>query len=94
MIARKNHFHKHAMIVRLVFEMGSNSSAFLSLHQGICLKHVRTLEHGVLSGVEFPCHVESELVPITFCKLMRWSFFIVSPGLFRTCTTENTNNEV
>ena len=72
----------------LVFEMDSNSSTLLLLHQCTCVKNVRTLEHWVLAGDKFTYHPESEFVPFTVCKLMRWSVFIVFPGLFQSWTTE------
>ena len=78
----------YAMIVWLVSEMRSNSFPFLSLHQCTCLKNVRQFEHWVLAGDKFAYHPEIEFVPFTVSKLVRWSFLIICPGLFRSWTTE------
>ena len=68
------------MIVRLNFEMGSNSSSFLSLYQNTCMMHVQTLEHKVLAGDKFIYHIQSEFAPFTVCKLVAWPFCIVFTG--------------
>ena len=71
---RQNHTDEHAVIVWLVFGMRSNSSSFLSL----CLCTVE----------KFTNRPESEFLPITVCKLVRWTLFFVCPGLFQSWTTE------
>ena len=81
------------MIVWLVSEMRSNFSSFFSLHQCSCVKNVRTLVPWVFADCKFTYHPESEFVVFAVSKLMKWLFFIVSQGLFRSWITETPITE-
>ena len=82
------HVHENEMVFGLVLEVCSCSTSFRPPNQNTCLKDVPTLEHWVFAYEKLIYHPKREIVSSSVSKLLKWSLFIVLPGLFRSWITE------